>query len=158
MNRLTLVLIGLLFSITVAWGENPKVGYPDGFRDWRHVKSQVIKEGNPLFKAVGGIHHIYANTKALEGYKTGIYPDGAVIVFDVFDARDADNAISEGERKSVVVMERDAKKFEATGGWGYEIFDPKTKAGTVAPERARKCHACHTQMKDQGFVFSKTRD
>ena len=96
--------------------------YPDGYRDWRHVKSMVIQPGHPLHESFGGIHHLYANKKALEGYKTGKFPDGSVIVFDLLEAPAADSAITEGARKVAGVMHKDAKKYAATGGWGYEGF------------------------------------
>jgi hypothetical protein len=58
----------------------------------------VIEPGHPLYEISGGIHHIYANESALEGYRTGSFADGAVIVFDPLEAIAADNAIAEGER------------------------------------------------------------
>ena len=33
----------------------------------------------------GGIHHIYANDKAIEGYRNELFPDGAVIIFDLLE-------------------------------------------------------------------------
>ncbi len=64
-----------------------KVPYPDGYRQWTHVKSMVIQKGHPLYEAFGGIHHIYANEKALRAMQAGKpYPDGAVLVFDLLEA------------------------------------------------------------------------
>ena len=134
------------------------VSYPDGFRDWKHVKSMVINKGHPLYDAVGGIHHIYGNKTALKGYKAGKFADGAVIAFDLFEAIDKDNAVSEGGRKAVVVMAKDSKKFKATDGWGYQVFDPKTKKGGLDAKAQGECHACHMAQKDKDFVFSALRD
>ncbi len=154
-----IVAVAALGTLAAASAADPKVAYPNGFRDWHHVKSMVINKGHPLYDAVGGIHHIYGNPKAIQGYKAGNkFADGSVIVFDLFEAVDKDNAIAEGARKAVVVMARDGKKFAATGGWGYEVFDAKTKKGTLDAKGAADCHACHTQMKDSGFVFSRLRD
>jgi hypothetical protein len=142
-----------------ALAADQKIAYPAGFRTWDHVKSMVINKGHPLYDAVGGMHHVYGNPKAIQGYKAGSkFADGAVIVFDLFEAVDKDNAVSEGARKAVVVMARDGKKFAATGGWGYEVFDAKTRKGTLDAKAQADCHACHTQVKDSGFVFSKLRD
>ena len=41
--------------------------------DWHHVKSMMIEEGHPLIQRSVGIHHIYANDKALEGYRKGLF-------------------------------------------------------------------------------------
>jgi hypothetical protein len=163
MNRFAAALSAFAFAALAAAGAavaaDHKVAYPAGFRTWDHVKSMVINKGHPLYDAVGGIHHIYGNPKAMQGYKAGSkFADGSVIVFDLFDAVDKDNAVSEGARKAVVVMSRDAKKFASTGGWGYEVFDAKTRKGTLDAKAAADCHGCHTQVKDSGFVFSKLRD
>ncbi|MFQ5630009.1 MAG: cytochrome P460 family protein, partial [bacterium] len=100
-----------------------KVDYPEGYRSWVHVKSLILQEGHPLYEAFGGIHHVYANEAALAAMKAGkSYPDGAVLVFDLLEANAADNAISEGARKVVGVMQKDSEKFAVTGGWGYEGF------------------------------------
>lgn len=132
--------------------------YPEGFRQWDHVKSMVINNGHPLFDAVGGIHHIYGNPKAIKGYKAGKFADGAVIAFDLFEAVDKDNAVSEGPRKAVVVMAKDSKKFKDTNGWGYQVFDPKSKKGGLDPKAQSECHACHMAQKDKDYVFSALRD
>ena len=158
MKAKILTLLGIT-AATVALAAEPEVPYPAGYRDWHHVKSMVIEKGHPLFESFGGIHHLYANPKALEGYKSGKFPDGAVIVFDLLDAPQADNAITEGARKVAGVMHKDAKKYAATGGWGYEGFGggDKTKR-VVGANAATACHACHTAQKDHGYVFSSLRD
>jgi len=134
------------------------VPYPKGYRSWAHVKSMVLEQGHPLFAAFGGIHHIYANPKAMAGYKTGQWADGAVIVFDLLDAKRGGNAVVEGSRKVVGVMHRDSKRFAATGGWGYEGFkgDSETERA-VGANAATACHSCHEAQKAKGFVFSETR-
>lgn len=149
----------LAAAISGALAADPApVPYPTGYRDWHHVKSMVINQGHPLYQSFGGIHHIYANKQALEGYKKGRFPDGAVIVFDLLDVKTADNAVTEGERKVVGVMRKDAKTYKATGGWGYEGFakDSNTER-VVGKNAASACHQCHTSQKDKGFVFSALR-
>ena len=146
-------------STTTALGAEPQVPYPDGYRDWHHVKSMVIQEGHPLHSAFGGIHHIYANDKALKGYRKGYFPDGAVIIFDLLEAASADNAITEGQRKVVGVMHKDVKQYAATGGWGFEGFgagDPTSRV--VGKDAASACFACHQPQKDQDYTFSQLRD
>jgi hypothetical protein len=39
----------------------------------------VIRKGQPLFKAFGGFHHIYANSTAADALRASkSFPDGAV--------------------------------------------------------------------------------
>lgn len=154
----TLFPVLLVASTTALAADTASVPYPQGYRDWTHVKSMVIQPGHPLHEAFGGIHHLYANKAAVQGYAKGKFPDGAVIVFDLLEAKSGDNAIQEGARKVVGVMHKDAKKFAATGGWGYEGFkgDSKTERA-VGANAATACHQCHTSRKDNDFVFSTTR-
>ncbi len=139
--------------------DSAAVPYPAGYRAWQHVKSMVIEAGHPLHAAFGGIHHLYANDKAMKGYRSGHFPDGAVIVFDLLDATAADHAITEGKRKVVGVMHRDAKKYAATGGWGFEGFagDSKTERA-VGDKAATACFSCHAPQKAHEYVFSSYRE
>ena len=158
MKAKILTLLGIT-AATVALAAEPEVPYPAGYRDWHHVKSMVIEEGHPLYGAFGGIHHLYANDKALEGYRSDTFPDGAVIIFDLLEAVHDGNAVTEGARKVVGVMHKDAKKFAATGGWGFEGFgggDPTNRV--VGVNAASACFACHQPLKEQDYVFSRLRD
>lgn len=156
MKSLFAILILAQTSITLAAGPVP---YPAGYRDWHHVKSMVIQPGHPLYESFGGIHHLYANPKAMRGYQTGKFPDGAVIIFDLLEAKTGGNAIVEGNRKVVGVMHKNGHKYKDTGGWGFEGFkgDSKTERA-VGPNAATACYQCHTQQKDRDFVFSTTRN
>jgi len=146
-------------GLVAASSSGNTVPYPDGYRQWQHVKSMVIQAGHPLHGAFGGIHHLYANGKAMQGYKAGKFPDGAVIAFDLLEAPVADNAITEGERKVLGVMHKDSKKYAVTGGWGFEGFvgDSKTERA-VGANAATACFGCHTAQKQKGYVFSAYRE
>jgi hypothetical protein len=153
MNKLLLSAL-CAFAITVDAAD--PVPYPKGYRNWTHVKSMVINPGHPLYDAFGGIHHLYANKPALAGYRSGKFADGSVIVFDLLDANAGGNAVQEGSRKVVGVMRKDAAKYGATGGWGFEAF----KAGkpVVGGNAAKACFECHTSQKERDYVFSTWRD
>jgi hypothetical protein len=155
--RTTLLAVLLLAAGLAAAQGGAKVSYPEGYRRWAHVKSMVIEEGHPLYEAFGGIHHVYANEKALKALAAGKgqYPDGAVLVFDLLEAVEDGDAIVEGKRKVVGVMQRDAKRFAASGGWGFEGFKGDTRERAVTDMRA--CFDCHAPQKDRGFVFSELR-
>lgn len=156
-SQLTAALCAAAATIALAAG--PEVPYPDGYRDWNHVKSMVIEEGHPLFEAFGGIHHLYANQMALEGYRSGRFPDGAVIVFDLLEAQRADNAVTEGSRKVVGVMHKDSKAYAETGGWGFEGFGGDSRTNrVVGANAATACYACHTAQKQSDYVFSSLRN
>ncbi len=158
MRRIFVLVLALTTSAATLAVDVSAVPYPKGYRNWHHVKSMVISPGHALFEGFGGIHHLYANTAALKGYKSGVWPNGAVMVFDLLEAKSADNSVTEGARKIVGVMHRDTKKYATTGGWGYEGFKGDSRVErAVGGNAATACHACHTGQKDSGFVFSKLR-
>lgn len=159
MKRTLIALVAASAAAAVVAGTTPTVAYPKGYRNWRHVKSMVIEAGHPLYGSFGGIHHLYANTKALKGYASGRFADGSVLVFDLLEATRADNAVTEGTRKLIGVMEKNAARFAATGGWGFEGFagDSRTQR-LVGAEAATACFACHQARAEQDYVFSSLRD
>lgn len=146
------------FFLLSGYAVADEVAYPNGYRDWHHVKSMVISPGHALHNAFGGIHHLYANNKALKGYAKGKFPNGSVIVFDLLEANDAGNALIEGKRKVVGVMHKDSKRYAATGGWGFEGFkdDSKTERA-VGANAATACFGCHEPQRSDDYVFSKLR-
>lgn len=158
MRRITTAVMGLM-ATTAALANEPAVPYPEGYRAWYHVKSMVIEPGHALYEAFGGIHHLYANRKALQGYASGRFPDGAVIVFDLLQTQAADGAVTEGARKVVGVMHKDSKRWPRTGGWGFEGFKGGSKQDrVVGANAAEACFQCHTVQRDRDFVFSSLRE
>ena len=145
-------------AATAVAATSADVPYPTNYRDWSHVKSMVIEPGHALHATFGGIHHLYANPKAMLGYRTGEFPDGAVIVFDLLEALSKDHTVTEGARKVVGVMHRDSQKYAATGGWGFEGFagDSSTQR-VVGANAATACFACHQAQRAQDYVFSRYR-
>ena len=125
-----------------------EIPYPAGYRTWVHVKTKLVGPGNPNFRINGGYHHIYANAKAMEGYRSGYFPDGAVLVFDVLDIMEQGGNTQEGNRKRLDVMVKDSLKYPATGGWGYEEFngDSHTERSLTPAARMQCFNAISKRM------------
>jgi hypothetical protein len=153
-----LVLLIGFSSFTIKQVSDEKITFPYGYRKWTHIKTAIVGPHSPAFKRMGGYHHIYANEKAVEGYKTGNFPDGSVIVFDVIEAvTQPSSDITEGKRKLVDVMVRNTSLYEATGGWGYEEFsEGNKKEGVLTQAIQIQCFTCHSKQPD--FVFSDFKD
>ena len=50
-------------------------------------------------------------------------------------------------------MVKDAKKYAATGGWGYASFD---KDGKPSPASAMQtCFPCHQAVSERDFIFTR---
>jgi hypothetical protein len=133
------------------------VKYPDGYRHWTHVKTTILEKGHPLFDQFGGMHHVYANEKALKAWQENkALPTGSVLIFDLLETKAEDNSVVEGTRKVLAVMERDTKAFASTGGWGFEAFKGDTRDRLVTDPQG--CFSCHQkQAATSDFVFSSWR-
>lgn len=158
MRKALVLITALTFLPPLSAADTAPVPYPQGYRQWTHVKSMTINPGHALYDTFGGIHHLYANQKAEQGYKSGRFGDGSVIVFDLLEAKAADNTVQEGARKVLGVMHKDARKYKDTGGWGFEGFKgDSTTDRAVGNNAATACFQCHTARKDNDFVFSNFR-
>ena len=156
--------IWILFATAVfavglcAWAGDDTAPFPADFRKWAHVKSVLVGPQSSIFATEGGIHHIYANDKALEGYATGRFPDGAVIVYDLLETREIAGNTVEGPTRRVDVMLKQSSRHPTTGGWEFMRFMGSDQAhGKLSAERQAVCAGCHARSKDHDFVFSALR-
>ena len=157
----TVSLLGCLAAIAIVTAaEAPAVPYPDGFRSWMVVKSLVVGTAHQSFANRGGLHHYYANDKAVAGYRTGTFPDGAIVVDEAVFTKEgeglATGLLLEGERRFLDVMVKDAERFKSTGGWGYEHFDRDDQAGRLTDAERVTCATCHAKA-PADHVFSRIR-
>lgn len=134
------------------------IPYPKDYRKWVHVKSQIVGPQSVAFAEGGGIHHVYANDKAMDGLQAGNFADGSVLVFDLLEARETAGVTVEGPRKRIDVMLKDAHRFPASGGWGFERFAGDSETDRPLTEEHRGlCFTCHEKRKARDFVFSEFR-
>lgn len=155
------VFLALAVTCVMTWSlsspATPKdeIPYPTGYRHWTRVTSALIGPQSPAFKDSGGIHHIYANEKAMEGYGAGRFPDGSVLVADFLETKESQGVTMEGPRRRIDVMIKDGKRYAGTGGWGFEQFRGDSQTDRlVTPEIAATCFACHSKQKERDLVFS----
>lgn len=161
-KRFTVLGLVLVLAGTAGWAlaggsKSSKVAYPEGYRQWTHVKSMVIQKGHPLENPFQGIHHIYANPKAEKGYQSGKFAKGSVLVFDLLNSQSGGSALVEGARKLVGVMVKDDQKYKNTGGWGFEGFAGDSSTKRLVQDGGVGCYQCHTAKKNNDFVFSGFR-
>ncbi len=77
--RISKVIAILAGACSVFADSSATVPFPAGYRKWAVTKSFIA---SPKSKTAG-FHHYYANGKATEGFTTGKFPDGSVIVMNV---------------------------------------------------------------------------
>lgn len=136
-----------------------EVSYPEGYRSWMHVKSMIITEEDAKSDHFVGYHHIYANDKAMQGYRTGHFPNGSVIVADFLEMEKKEGVIEEGNRKFIDVMVKNDSLYKNTGGWGYGEFDADSKEKRLVTlvQAITTCFNCHVSKADKDYVFSTYR-
>jgi len=137
---------------------NAVVPYPVNYRSWVHVKTAIIGPESPAYATTGGFHHIYANEKAMEGYRGGKFPEGSVAVFDVLEAQENKGVTKEGPRKHIDVMVKDSQRFARTSGWGFEEFRGDSQTERSLTEDAKsQCATCHSVSKERDAIISAFR-
>ena len=99
-------ILACCFYAFAATGDT--IPFPKEYRKWAHVKSTLIGPQHASFANNGGIHHFYANEKAMEGYRTGKFPDGSVLIDDLLEAQESKGITTEGPRRRLAVMMRRA--------------------------------------------------
>ena len=95
---------------------------------------------------------------ALQGYRTGRFPDGSIVVYDLLETKDAGGNTIEGAPRRLDVMMKDSRRFKDTDGWRFASFAKGDRTnGQLADDKQRTCLKCHTKRKDRDYVFSELR-
>lgn len=146
----------LALAVWAAEQARPDVKLPD-YRQWTHVKTMVIFDpAHPLHKDFGGIHHVYANARALPSTQAEKfpYPDGSQLVFVLYDIKNANGAYVATDKKVTAVMIKDSAKYKDTGGWAFQAWDAQGRA--LVSDGGVSCFACHRdQAAKTDYVFSR---
>ena len=133
---------------------------PPGYRDWKFVSA--AHEAGEL----NDIRVVIANEKAIRAYRTGKpFPEGSIIgrVAWKMVPSEENNKVF-GQAQSFVpgdapdwylqFMEKDTRKYAATGGWGYSNFGKDLKA-TTDKKTMYACFSCHEAIPDRDFIFTR---
>ena len=154
--------LAVLWPITIAAtaAQPTPIPFPRDYRSWQHVRTIVVGPEFSSFATRGGIHHYYANATAVEGYRTGHFPNGSIIVDEGVFTEDGTGGtkgiVMEGDRRSLDVMVKNDRLYADTGGWGFEHFEGTEASGQTDVKRRTRCYECHSKS-DTDHVFSKIR-
>jgi hypothetical protein len=125
---------------------------PKGYTAWQKSERKLETDKSSLFY---GIHYIYADKKAMQGYQAGNkFPEGSTIVVDYFNIKAGSTA--DGSKNMVVLMRKDKRKKE-TGGWLFAGYTADGKPSGLDP--VSTCFGCHQKDAAQrDFVISTIKD
>ena len=155
---IALVVLGLI-AITAADDANAAkpaspiygVTVPDGYRGWELIAP--AREAAPFDE----LRVVLGNDIAVRAYRKGTlpFPDGSVLVklaWKEVQSPDFASATIPGAATTVQVMVKDAKKYAASGGWGFGRF---IGGVPVDESQHRTCFTCHeSRVKDRDYVFT----
>ena len=109
------------------------------------------------------IHVVYAARPNVEAYlKTGRFPDGTVLVKDIFAARTealtAGTSSYAGDLLSRFVMVKDGAGKLGSGprfgnGWGWASYDGAETKRTVTTNYKNDCLGCHVPARATDLVY-----
>ncbi len=128
------------------------VTIPERYRQWELVAPSLEDEPLNELRAVVG------NDAAINAYRSGTlpFPDGTVFVKLAWKRRQSpefEPASVPGAATTVQVMVKDARKYAASGGWGFGRF---VNGKPVDEAQHQTCFACHeARVKGHDFVFTR---
>jgi hypothetical protein len=109
------------------------------------------------------LHGVYARPSDVSAYRrTGEFPDGAVIVKDVYsvdtELLTTGNSSYAKQMKIWFVMIKDTKgRFEGNelwgDGWGWALFEAEDPTKQVAADYRLDCRTCHLPAKNEDWIY-----
>ena len=173
------VFLSVLVALVLAAQDRYTVRVPNGlafsefrgYEDWQVVAPSQTDAQNVM-------RVILANPVMIKAYRAGIpangkpFPDGSKIAKIEWKPRKITDApfsattpdTVPGPLTEVEFIEKDAKRFKDSNGWGYAVLDydatsdtfaPGTLAGKPPQGNDAKCgFACHTMVKTRDYVFT----
>jgi len=138
---------------------------PQGFREWKLIAVSRLTAGDGRSQ----LRTQLGNDIAIKAYREGKlpFPDGAIIAalhWNEVSSEDNNKVLAKGfpgagiqsfvpgSGVNMQFMVKDAKKYAATGGWGFGDFT-NGKPGNA--KLMQTCFACHLPAKDHDFVFTR---
>ena len=128
------------------------VTIPDGYRKWQFIAP--AQETPPLDE----LRVVLGNPTAIAAVEKNQlpFPDGTILVklaWKRVQSTESPPAYVPGAATTVQVMVKDAKKYAATGGWGFGRF---INGKAVDAAQHQTCFACHQALvKNHDYVFTR---
>ncbi len=108
-------------------------------------------------------HVVYAPQEAVAAYRAnGTFPDGAVIVKELFSTVTEDMTTGHVSRESSTVgwfvMVKDAQgRFPDNPlwgeGWGWAYFEAADPSATISTDYRRDCRTCHVPAQKTDWIY-----
>jgi Cytochrome P460 len=142
---------------------------PDGYRDRYQILGTFtvfdaipMASGSPSEQG-GQSHYTYASPGTAEYYrKTGKFPDGAVLVKEVFGTdhgklTTGDAHWASGTKQWFVMIKDEKGRYPGNplwgDGWGWALFKADAPDKQVATDYKRDCLGCHIPAQATDWIY-----
>lgn len=152
MNKVVICLVAsLVMSVSAGWSASAPP-LPKGYHAWQKSERKVVTDKNSLFY---GIHYLYADKKAIQGYRAGNkFREGSRIIVEYYNIKGAPSV--DGPINMIVLMQKDKRQKE-TGGWLFAGFSGDGGPSGIDP--LKNCFDCHLKEAGQrDYVISTIKD
>lgn len=146
-----LLTTGIFLLYSISFAQSPPQ-LPKNYHSWQKSERKIVTDKSSLFY---GIHYMYADKKAMQGYRSGNkFAEGSTIVVDFFNIKQ-DPAV-DGPKNMVALMRKD-KRAKQTGGWVFAGYGADGKPSGLDP--VATCFGCHQKdAPERDFIISTIKD
>jgi hypothetical protein len=142
---------------------NGNLRVPENYRArYQHLGSWAIAADSG--RSSKEMHDVYASPGAVDAYlRTGHFPDGAVLVKEVFGTTTTGmttGTVSHASRlKGWFVMVRDSGNTRQGNslwgdGWGWSWFDAGKPLTTTSTSYRTDCQGCHLPARESDWIYT----
>jgi len=142
--------------------DNGVIIVPEGFRDWFFLGTWVVAGGDEEGGAQG-LHNVYTQPETVSHFRqNGEFPDGAVLVKELFSTETADMTTGHISRAGAtegwfVMVKNTQGRFADNplwgSGWGWALFEAGDPSKTVTEDYEIDCLPCHVPAKDNDWIY-----
>lgn len=134
-------------------------------RHWVQLGSYSVLADEPT-RGAKELHVVYAHPASVDAYrKTGTFPDGTILVKDVFVAKTEDLTTGTASYANVLVgrfvMVKDTGNKHAANsplwgdGWGWAFYEGEEMRKTVTTDYQVDCLGCHEPARGTDLIYSQ---
>ena len=172
MTRIASLFLALLLitglSATAAEQFSPyvdsegRISVPSDFRQWAYLGTWAV-DSDEENGGVAGFHNVYSQRESAEAYSaTGKFPDGTVLVKELFGSTTEDMTTGRvsrvAETQGWFVMIKDSQgRFPDNPlwgeGWGWALFNADDRENTATKDYAEECLGCHVPAQATDWVY-----
>lgn len=173
---ISLLLSGLLFVTAVFAQSGPdaapatstakrllQIPATDYRRDWVQLGIFSVLADAPD-EGAKELHIVYTQPESVDAYRrTGTFPDGAVLIKDVFATRTESLTTGTSSYAEALIgrfiMVKDQTDSHAGAsplwgdGWGWAFYEGADTETTVTTDYQADCLGCHEPARDQDLVY-----